>query len=66
MQTLALLGAGLIGQFYADSLVDARRRDRLGVVYSRSAERARAFATRYGIPHATDDLAATHPEVGDR
>ena len=66
MQTLALLGTGLIGQFYAESLLGGRRRDRIGVVYSHSAERARAFAARYGIPRATDDLAAAvaAPEVG--
>ena len=66
MQTLALLGTGLIGQFYAESLLGGRRRDRIGVVYSHSAERARAFAARYGIPRASDDLAAAiaAPEVG--
>jgi predicted dehydrogenase len=66
MQTLALLGTGLVGQFYAESLLGGRRRDRIGLVYSHSAERAQAFAARYGIPRATCDLAAATaaPEVG--
>ncbi|QDU75359.1 1,5-anhydro-D-fructose reductase [Bremerella volcania] len=55
MTRIALLGTGLIGRFYAQSLHGRRSRDRIHVVYSRSRERADAFADEFGIPHATDN-----------
>lgn len=62
---ISLLGTGLIGRFYASALRGLRARDGIHVVYSRSAERARAFAAEWHAPHATDDLRAaiTAPEV---
>ena len=62
---LAMLGTGLIGHFYTQTLHGQRARDRVQVVYSRSAERASAFAAEHGIPVATTDLeeAIAHPEA---
>lgn len=56
MLRIALLGTGLIGRFYTESLHGKRSRDRVHVVYSRSADRARAFAQHYGISRHTADL----------
>jgi predicted dehydrogenase len=53
---LAMLGTGLIGDFYAAALQGKRARDRVAVVYSRSAERGAQFAARHGIPRFTADL----------
>src|SRR4051812_24065638 len=39
-----MLGTGLIGLFYTRTLHGQRNRDRVHVVYSRTEERARAFA----------------------
>ena len=44
MRRITLLGTGLIGMFYTMSLHGRRGRDRVGVAYSRTAERAKAFA----------------------
>ncbi|MFL5719465.1 MAG: Gfo/Idh/MocA family protein [Chloroflexota bacterium] len=67
MQThaITLLGTGLIGDFYAMTLHGQRGRDRVRVAYSRSQERATAFASRWGIPETTTDLGAAirHPET---
>jgi predicted dehydrogenase len=67
MQTHAItvLGTGLIGDFYTMTLHGQRGRDRVRVVYSRSEERASAFATRWGIPETTTDMEAAirHPET---
>lgn len=62
---IAMLGTGLIGDFYANALHRHRGRDRVVVAYSRTAERGRAFAQRWGIPDHVTDLAAAvgHPEV---
>jgi len=62
---IAMLGTGLIGYFYTAALHGHRGRDRVYVVYSRSRERARAFAERWGIPKWTDNLEAAirDPEV---
>jgi len=51
-----MLGAGLIGEFYAQSLLGHRSRDHICVVYSRSIERARSFASRWNVPRATNSL----------
>ena len=60
-----LLGTGLIGLFYTLTLHGRRSRDRVHMAYSRSEERARAFADEHGIPHVSTDLeeAIGHPEV---
>lgn len=56
--TVSLLGTGLIGDFYTNTLHGQRGRDRVRVVYSRSAERATAFRDRWSIPESTTDLEA--------
>ena len=53
-----MLGTGLIGLFYTRTLHAQRNRDRVHVVYSRSEERARAFAEAEGVPEWTTDLEA--------
>jgi predicted dehydrogenase len=62
---VAMLGTGLIGDFYTMTLHGRRSRDRVEVVYSRSTERGEAFQERWGIPHATTSIqeAVSHPEV---
>jgi predicted dehydrogenase len=54
---VTMLGTGLIGGFYTMTLHGQRGRDRVGVAYSRSADRARAFAERWDVPRHTADLA---------
>jgi len=62
---VTMLGTGLIGLFYTATLHGQRNRDRVHVVYSRSPERADAFAREYGIPIRSTDLeeAIAHPET---
>ncbi len=62
---ITMLGTGLIGEFYTMTLHGQRNRDAVSVVYSRSAERGEAFASRWSIPHHTTSLeeAITHPET---
>jgi predicted dehydrogenase len=62
---VAMLGTGLIGDFYTMTLHGRRSPDRVEVAYSRSGERAAAFAQRWGIPHHTTDLRAAveHPDT---
>lgn len=55
---ISLLGTGLIGMFYAMTIHGKRSRDRVQVAYSRTDERARAFAEEWEIPDATTDLRA--------
>src|SRR3954453_11436156 len=55
---ISMLGTGLIGDFYTATLHGKRGRDEVGVVYSRSVERAQAFAERWSIPESTTDLRA--------
>ena len=55
---IAMLGTGLIGEFYTATLHGKRGRDEVRVVYSRSDERARTFAERWSIPESTTDLRA--------
>ena len=50
--SITMLGTGLIGDFYTATLNGQRGRDRVRVVYSRSAERGEAFRTRTGSPRA--------------
>ena len=60
-----MLGTGLIGLFYTTTLHAQRGCDRVHVVYSRSEERAQAFAAEHGIPSWTTSLedAIAHPET---
>ena len=62
---VAMLGTGLIGDFYTMTLHGQRGRDRVAVVYSRSAERGDAFRARWDVPHATTSMieAVEHPDV---
>ncbi|MFM9067100.1 MAG: Gfo/Idh/MocA family protein, partial [Planctomycetota bacterium] len=55
---ITLLGTGLIGMFYTQTLHGHRSRDRVAMVYSRSADRAAAFARQWEIPHHSTDLRA--------
>jgi len=54
---VTMLGTGLIGDFYTNTLHSSRAPDRVEVVYSRTEERAEAFRQRWGIPHATTSVA---------
>jgi predicted dehydrogenase len=56
MRKIAMLGSGLIGTFYTMSLHGYRAKDQVRVIYSRSEENARNFASKYEIPKWTDDL----------
>ena len=62
---VTMLGTGLIGLFYTRTLHGQRNRDRVEVVYSRSQERADAFARDNGVPVTETDLEAAiaHPET---
>jgi len=55
--TITMLGTGLIGLFYTMTLHGQRGRDRVGRVYSRSEDRARAFAEKWHIPRWSTDMA---------
>ncbi len=60
-----MLGTGLIGDFYTRTLHAQRSRDRVGVVYSRTAARAEAFTRRWDVPHGVTDMreAIEHPDT---
>ena len=62
---VAMLGTGLIGDFYTMTLHGRRGRDQVQVVYSRTEERGAAFRERWGIPASTTSVeeAVNHPEV---
>jgi predicted dehydrogenase len=62
---VTMLGTGLIGLFYTLTLHGQRSRDRVHVVYSRTEERARAFAGDHGVPEWSTDLeqAIAHPDT---
>ncbi len=53
---VTMLGTGLIGLFYTQTLHGQRNRDRVEVVYSRSPERAQAFARDNGVARWATDL----------
>ena len=55
MTGITMLGTGLIGGFYTQAL-QRRGREKVLTVYSRTLERARDFARRWGIPRWTADL----------
>ena len=65
MLKIAMLGTGLIGRFYTESLHGKRAKDRVHVVYSRDAEKAKSFAQHYGIERHTTEMsqAINDPEV---
>lgn len=53
---IAMLGTGLIGWFYTKSLHEHRKQDRVQVIYSRSQERADAFAQEWQIPTTSTSM----------
>ena len=53
---VAMLGTGLIGDFYTMTLHGQRGRDRVAIVYSRSEERGKAFSERWDIPAHTTSV----------
>jgi len=53
---ISLLGTGLIGGFYTQSLHGQRSKDRVVNVYSRTEERAREFSDKWDIPNWTTDM----------
>ena len=65
MHKIVMLGTGLIGRFYTLAIQGQRSRDRVQVVYSRTAEHAQAFAAEFGIPVWTTNLAEAiaHPDA---
>ncbi|QIK73162.1 Gfo/Idh/MocA family oxidoreductase [Propioniciclava coleopterorum] len=62
---IAMLGTGLIGDFYTMTLHRGRGRDRVELVYSRSVERGEAFRERWGIPRSTTSIqeACADPDI---
>jgi predicted dehydrogenase len=62
MVRIALLGTGLIGRFYTESLHGKRSSDRVHVVYSRDSNRAADFAGQHNIPKTTTNI---HEAVND-
>ncbi|MGC0272433.1 Gfo/Idh/MocA family protein [Pseudactinotalea sp. Z1739] len=62
---IAMLGTGLIGDFYTATLHRGRNRDRVELVYSRSEERGAAFRERWDVPRSTTSLeaACSDPDI---
>ncbi|HET9909507.1 MAG TPA: Gfo/Idh/MocA family oxidoreductase [Anaerolineales bacterium] len=58
MHKVTMLGTGLIGMFYTKTLHRNRSLDQVAVVYSRTEERAKQFASEWKIPKYTTDLEA--------
>jgi predicted dehydrogenase len=56
MTRIAMLGTGLIGDFYAATIHGRRSRDQIVAVYSRSAERAEKFAEKYRVAFKSTSL----------
>jgi predicted dehydrogenase len=56
MVKMALLGCGLIGQFYTQALMGNRRRDSICIAYSRTQARADALAAQWDIPRTTTSM----------
>ena len=65
MHKIALLGAGLIGRFYAMSLLGYRGKDEVKVVCANHPDEAYKFAQEFGIQHSTANMeeAIRDPEV---
>ncbi len=53
---ITLLGTGFIGNFYTMTLHNQRRIDQVHAVYSRSAERLKAFTSQWNIPQGYTDM----------
>jgi predicted dehydrogenase len=66
MVKLAMLGSGLIANFYAEALLGQRSRDQICVAYSRSMARSQEFAMRWNVPRTTTDMrSAIHDQEAD-
>ena len=52
---IGMLGSGFVADFYMQGLANVNGQD-VVVNYSRSAERAQAFAARWDIPESCDNL----------
>ncbi len=65
MVRIAMLGCGLIGDFYAQALLGQRSRDQIRIAYSRTNDRLEQFVSKWKIPSGTTDMleAIEHPEV---
>ena len=65
MHKVTMLGTGLIGMFYTKTLHRNRSLDQVAVVYSRTEERAKHFASEWNIPKYTTNLedAINDPET---
>ncbi len=65
MRSIAMLGSGFIGRFYADSIQGYRNRDRIVMIQSRKEESAQKFAKDYKVAHWTTNIeeAVAHPDV---
>jgi predicted dehydrogenase len=63
--SVTMLGTGLIATFYTMTLHSQRNRDRVGVVYSRTEDRAGAFASEWNVPRWSTSLeeAVNDPET---
>lgn len=60
-----MLGSGFIADFYTNALQGYRSKDHVHIIYSRTAEKAEAFAKKFDIPKWTTDIteAIQDPEV---
>ena len=56
MHKVTMLGTGLIGMFYTKTLHRSRSHDQVAMVYSRTEERAKQFASEWNIPKYTTNL----------
>ena len=56
MTKIAMVGTGLIANFYAEALHGKRSRDRIHIAYSRTEKRAGEFAEKWGVPKTTTSL----------
>ena len=56
---IAMLGAGFIGRFYADSLQGYRSKDKIVTIYSRGDDSVKKFAKDYNVAFATTSMAAS-------
>lgn len=65
MVRIAMLGCGLIGDFYAQALLGQRSRDQIQIAYSRSQERLDQFQHKWNIKNGTTDMlkAIEDPQV---
>jgi predicted dehydrogenase len=65
MQSIAMLGSGFIGRFYAESIHGQRGRDRVTAIYARRDESAEKFAKDYGCDFWSSDMeeVIAHPDV---